>query len=55
MIIDKDHSLLEEDGADDEEDRVTVLTELDCAGSEVWRVSQCLAMSSSQDFFIQKG
>ena len=34
MIIDKDHSLLEDVGADDEEeDRVTILTELDSAGA----------------------
>ena len=36
MIIDKDHSLAEDDSdADDEDDRVTVLTEVDCAVSDV--------------------
>lgn len=37
MIIDKDHSIPEDerDGDDDEDDRVTVLTELDWAVGDV--------------------
>ena len=38
MIIDKDHSLLDV-GDVDEEDRVTVLTEVDCAVSDNVSVS----------------